>query len=118
MENDETTEQGALRESWEEARAEMTIEGLYCLYSVPDIDQVFFFYRGQLKSENSFGVGEESLEVALFAEEDIPWNNLAFYTVEKTLRYYFEDRKTGNFPDHDDALVRPPHYSKSHIKGT
>jgi ADP-ribose pyrophosphatase YjhB (NUDIX family) len=118
MENAETTREGAARESREEARAEMEMDDLYCIYSVPDINQVFFFYRGHLKSADSFGVGEESLEVGLFTEEEIPWDNLAFYTVEKTLRYYFEDRKTGSFPVHDDSLVRPPRYSKSHIKGS
>lgn len=110
MENSESTAQGAARESREEAETELEALHLYCLYSVPDINQVFFFYRSQLKSHDSFGVGEESLEVKLFSETEIPWDELAFYTVYKTLKYYFEDRKTGEFPIRDESLQRPKQF--------
>lgn len=110
MENGESTEQGAARESFEEALAETGALKLYCIYSVPEINQVFFFYRGELKHANAFGVGEESLEVQLFAEQDIPWDNLAFYTIYKTLKYYFEDRKIHHYPVRDEKLERPEKY--------
>jgi len=96
MENEETTEQGALRESWEEAKADCSIDGLYAIYDLPHINQVYFFYRATL-APGGFGVGEESLEVKLFDEKDIPWDTLAFPVITKTLQYYFEDRKTQNF---------------------
>ena len=116
MENDETTEQGAARESFEEALAEMTTMNLYCLYSVPEINQVFFFYRSELKHDKAFGVGQESLEVGLFSEHEVPWDNIAFYTVYKTLRYYFEDRKKNHYPVRDEKLERPDKYKTPPIK--
>jgi len=113
MENGETTERGAARESFEEALAETTTLDLYCLYSVPEINQVFFFYRSELKHGAAFGVGEESLEVQLFAEHEIPWDNIAFYTVYKTLKYYFEDRKSNQYPVRDEKIVRPEKYKNN-----
>jgi len=96
MENGETTEEGALRESWEEAQAKCQIDGLYAVYDLPHINQVYFFYRCTLE-ENGFGVGEESLEVQLFEEKDIPWDDLAFSVITATLQAYFDDRKTHQF---------------------
>lgn len=105
MENGETTEEGALRESWEEAKATLVVDQLYSLFNLPYINQVYFFYKGEL-SNTDFGPGEESLEVALFAEDEIPWEELAFPVVTKTLEYYFHDRKTGEFPLHNDTLLK------------
>lgn len=96
MENGETTEQGALRESWEEAKANCEIESLYAVYDLPHINQVYFFYRATL-AKDGFGVGEESLEVKLFDESEIPWDKLAFTVVTATLKNYFNDRKTKEF---------------------
>ena len=108
MENGETTEQGAIRESWEEAKTELTDDiSLYCIFDVPEINQVFFFYRCELTNADSYGVGEESLEVELFSEEDIPWHDLAFYTVHKTLEYFLSDKKKGDFTFRSEELIRP-----------
>ncbi len=79
MEERETTAQGAAREVWEEARAKVAINALLGIYEVPRISQVHFMYRGTL-SEDGFAAGPESLEVAWFAFEDIPWDQLAFPT--------------------------------------
>ncbi|GAB1269097.1 NUDIX hydrolase [Aurantivibrio infirmus] len=107
MENGETTEQGALRESWEEARAEIIVDGLYTLFSLPYINQVYMFYRGNLANLN-YSAGAESLEVDLFSEEQIPWEELAFPVVKKTLQHYFSDRKNQHFPlRSEDLLYRP-----------
>lgn len=106
MENGETSLQGALRESWEEARAEMEVQGLYTLFNLPHINQVYMFYRGNLTNLN-YGAGPESLEVALFREEEIPWDELAFPVVTRTLKLYFEDRRSGQFPIHTEDILMP-----------
>ncbi len=105
MENGESVEEGALRESWEEARATIKLHGLYTLFSLPQINQVYMLFKGEL-ADLEFGAGPESLEVELFAEENIPWDDIAFPVMKKTLQYYFEDRKTGNFPLRSEALYR------------
>lgn len=107
MENGETTEQGALRESLEEAKADIDLEDLYTLFSLPYINQVYFFYRGQL-SNLSFGPGYESLEVKLFSEDEIPWDELAFPVVTRTLRHYFNDRENNDFPLRSESIEKRP----------
>ena len=65
------------------------------------------FFRGELADLN-FSAGEESLEVRLFSEAEIPWTELAFPTVGKTLKQYFIDRQTNEFPVRiRDILYRP-----------
>ncbi len=96
MENGETAEQAALRETLEEANARVELSGLFTLLSVPHVDQVHLFYRAQLL-DLDFSAGPESLEVALFKEADIPWKDLAFRTVSTTLQHYLKDRSSGNF---------------------
>ena len=95
MENGESTEQGALRESWEEANARIEIDSLYSLFSIPHINQVYMFFRGALV-DGSFSPGVESLECKLFQESEIPWDELAFPVVEETLLRYYRDYKAGN----------------------
>ncbi|MGQ9426339.1 NUDIX hydrolase [Gilvimarinus sp. F26214L] len=107
MENGETTQEGALRESWEEARARIDVHELYTLFNLPYINQVYMFYRGTLQ-DLDFSPGLESLEVDLFSEAQIPWGELAFPVVERTLRYYFQDRQQGHYPLRtEDILYRP-----------
>lgn len=105
MENGETTEQGAIRESWEEAYANLEIKQLYTLFNLPHINQVYFLYKADLL-DTHFHSSSESLEVALFSEEEIPWDQLAFSVIEKTLTRYFNDRKTGHFPLHIEDLEK------------
>lgn len=105
MENGETVEQAALRESWEEARANVDIIELYTLYSLPHINQVYMMFRAELR-DTSFAAGPESLEVALFDEADIPWEELAFRTIAETLRHYFADRRSGDFRFHMGTIDR------------
>lgn len=99
MELDESTEQGALRETHEEAGAEIQIDGLYTLLNVVRVGQVHLYYRARLLSDR-FNPGFETLEARLFHEHEIPWEDLAFRTVKETLRHYFDDRKTGRFSIH------------------
>lgn len=103
LENGETLEAGALRETVEEAHARVEIGALYTVISLPDINQIYMMFRAQLR-DLEFGAGSESLEVRLFAEDVIPWGDIAFRTIARTLRNYFLDRKLGAFPLHVSAL--------------
>ncbi|MGH8799385.1 MAG: NUDIX hydrolase [Casimicrobiaceae bacterium] len=105
LENGETLEGGALRETAEEARARVEIGGLYTIISLPDINQVYVMFRARLL-DLDFAPGPESLEVRLFAEDAIPWDEIAFRTIARTLRNYFLDRKRDDFPVHVSALSR------------
>ena len=105
MENGETTAEGAIRETLEEAGARVELQGLYTLINIPDIDQVYLLFRARLL-DLDFSAGQESLEVALFGEAEIPWDDMAFRTVRTTLEHYFEDRRAGEFPLHYGDLDR------------
>lgn len=106
MENGETTTEAAARETQEEANAEVQIGDLYSLYNIPYINQVYMLFRARLLNLD-FSPGSESLEVALFEEKDIPWNNLAFRAVSLTLQDYFADRKAGGYAFHIGDLSPP-----------
>lgn len=105
MENAETTVEAALRETWEEALAEVRVEGLYTVINLPHIDQVHMFFRATL-TKPIFAAGEESLETRLFSEPEIPWDELAFPTVRRTLEHFFEDRQETRFPVHVSDIRR------------
>jgi ADP-ribose pyrophosphatase YjhB (NUDIX family) len=94
MELGESTSQGAERETYEEAGAKVQIGPLYSLLNVPHAEQVHLFYLATM-TDPSYSAGEESLEVALFHEHEIPWGELAFPTVKQTLEWFFADRAAG-----------------------
>ncbi len=104
MENGESMEEAALRESGEEANARLELQGLYTVISLPTINQVYVLYRARLQ-DTDFAPGEESLETALFREAEIPWDRLAFRTIRYTLERYFEDRRRGTFPLHEHVIT-------------
>ena len=110
MENGETTAQGAVRETVEEAGADVEIDACFALYSIAHIHQVHLFYRGRL-ARPIYSAGIESLEVGLFEPENNPWDDLSFRSVKLCLERYLEDRQTGHFGFHEAAL--PPIYSSS-----
>ncbi len=107
MENGETTAEGALRETLEEAGARVEILGLYTMISLPDINQVYLLFRARLLHLD-FHPGEESLEATLFGEADIPWNEIAFRTIHTTLKRYYADRRTGDFPLYVGNIFHKP----------
>jgi ADP-ribose pyrophosphatase YjhB (NUDIX family) len=115
MENQESAATGAGREAAEEALAEPEVGMLYTHFSIPHINQVYMMFLAHL-AEPQFGVGEESLEVALFDEQDIPWDELAFPVMRKTLELFFDDRRAGRFRMHSGEITYPsgdrtrPHY--------
>lgn len=84
MEMGETIEAGAAREAWEEAQARIAIEGVLAVYSVPHLGQVQVFFRAGF-AEPGFAAGPESEAVALFAWDEIPWEELAFPSVRWAL---------------------------------
>ncbi|WP_027351891.1 NUDIX hydrolase [Halotalea alkalilenta] len=106
MENAETTFEAAIRETREEACAEIGGLSLYALFDLPHIDQVYMIFRGELRS--GYAPGPESLDVALFEEHEVPWDELSFPTVEITLRYFYTDRRRGEYPLHRETIARPP----------
>ena len=108
MENGESTEQAAMRETLEEAGARVEIADLYALFSIPHINQVYMLYRGQLCG-GAYAPGEESQECALFRAADVPWQELAFPVVHETLQRYFRDKSRGDgFPLQRGDIVRHP----------
>jgi ADP-ribose pyrophosphatase YjhB (NUDIX family) len=94
MENGETTQEGAQRESFEEAQARVEIGSLLAVVHVLHADQVHVMFRAKLP-EPQFGPAPESLEVGLFTEDEIPWSDIAFRSVDFALRRYFDDRRRG-----------------------
>jgi ADP-ribose pyrophosphatase YjhB (NUDIX family) len=106
MENNESASEGAAREALEEANARVEITDVYTVYSIPHISQVYLMFRARLLDPN-VSAGAESLDVKLVEESEIPWNELAFAMVRRTLEHFIEDRRTGLFvPRFGDIL--PP----------
>jgi ADP-ribose pyrophosphatase YjhB (NUDIX family) len=104
MELNETVAEGAARETTEEAGAQFEMQELFTLMNVTRVGQVHFFYRAQLTSD-TFDPGHETQEARLFAEHEIPWDDIAFRTVKETLQHYFADAKKGKFELHHVDIV-------------
>jgi ADP-ribose pyrophosphatase YjhB (NUDIX family) len=94
MENGETTQDAARRESIEEAMADVEVGSLLAVVHVLHADQVHVMFRARLH-EPAYGAGAESLEVVLVDEAEIPWQDIAFRSVDFALRRYFDDRRKG-----------------------
>lgn len=104
MENGETMADAAARECFEEALATPRSLSLYGLFDLPHINQVYVMYQGIL-DQGQYGVGEESLEANLYGESDIPWDQLAFPVVVRTLKQYFNDRQSNHYPVFQETLA-------------
>ncbi len=107
MENGESAVAAALREAQEEANAVVENPRLYGLYSLIHVSQVYLMFLGQLK-EGFASAGEETLEVRLFTEAEIPWDELAFTVVRETLCQYFAERRNNGFNLHVGDIIREP----------
>ena len=106
MEMGESTAQAAVRETVEEAGARVELGDVFSLLSVPHVNQVHLFYRARLL-DTDFAPGTESLEVALFREQEIPWKEIAFRTISTTLVHFYSDRKDGRFRVHAGEITPP-----------
>ncbi len=125
MENGETTTACAARETLEEACAQVEIGPLFSFLNIPHISQIYLIYCGKLL-EKQYAPGYESLEVRLFDFSDIPWNELAFPAIRKTLELYRQDRANHRLRVHSGDILkregRPgdPHFriTSQEISGT
>ena len=106
MENDETVEDAAIRETLEEAEAQVELTGLYTVFSIPLVNQVYMVFRGTMH-EPEFGIGEESSDVQLFHPTDIPWDHIAFRVIQETLQHYCLDLPQNHFPVHVGTIRHP-----------
>jgi ADP-ribose pyrophosphatase YjhB (NUDIX family) len=89
LELNETASDGAVREAWEEARARIAIDALLAIYNIPRISQVQLIFRAALTSPD-VEAGPESVEVGLFAWDEIPWPEIAFPSVHWALGHWRE----------------------------
>jgi ADP-ribose pyrophosphatase YjhB (NUDIX family) len=89
LENGESVEQGALRETREEANAEAGIIRLHCVYSIPHVNQVYLIFLAGLP-DGHFSPGKETSEVKLFGTNEIPWKDIGFTSSVFALEMYLE----------------------------
>lgn len=101
MERGETLQQAAARELQEETLAVVAPESLdlYVVGTLQWMSEVHVVFRGQLTSPD-FGVGPEAMEVALFAEHEVPWEQCAFPQAEAATREFYRELKSGRFGVH------------------
>lgn len=105
MELGESSLEAGIRETQEEANASVEVEDLFAVFNLLHVDQVYIMYRSRL-TDLDFSPGVESLEVKLFKEDEIPWDELAFTTISETLKVFFEDRKQGAFLLHTGDIMK------------
>lgn len=112
MEEGESVAEGAAREAREEACAEIAIDALLAVYSIPRISQVQIIHRATLVRPD-FAAGPESLEVRLFDWDEIPWADIAFPSVHWALKDWLRVRGQDGFapflnPPGEDGSSPPP----------
>lgn len=104
MELGESTSEGALRETIEEAGAKVRMGDLFTVLNVVRVGQVHLFYRAEML-DTTLDPGPETIEARLFREDEIPWDQLAFRTVRQTLELFFADRRRGAFGVHTQDIA-------------
>ncbi|MEE9551820.1 MAG: NUDIX hydrolase [Gammaproteobacteria bacterium] len=105
MELGETSPEAAIRETVEEANARVEVIDLFAVFNLPHVDQVYMMFRSKLV-DLDFSPGDESTEVDLFDESQIPWDDLAFTTIRQTLKFFFQDRQAGRFRLHTGDIIK------------
>ena len=104
LENAESVQQGAVRETLEETRAQVRILSPYRMFNILFVDQVYLMFIADLLSQD-FGPTSESTDVRLFSESEIPWAEIAFDVIRQTLEDYYEDRRNAG-----DHAFKPAHF--------
>jgi ADP-ribose pyrophosphatase YjhB (NUDIX family) len=97
LEIGETVMEGARRETLEECGAAVIALDPYMLFDIVYVNQVYLMFRARLQTPD-YKATAESSEVVLMREEEIPWGEIAFRVMEKTLMRFFEDRLNGDYP--------------------
>jgi len=97
LEEKEAVVDGAMREAWEEAYADVEMDSVLAIYNILRISQVQIIYRGTLRSAD-VAPGPESLDVALLLWDEIPWNDIAFPSVHWALNHFQEVKGIQAFP--------------------
>ena len=105
LENGESLLQGAWRETKEETQAEVDMKEILTIFNIPQINQIYVIYRADIE-DNSFGPTSESLDVQLFSYDEVPWEELAFPFVPKTINHYYECLKNKKFNLHTEDIIR------------
>ena len=105
LENGESLLQGAWRETKEETQAEVDMKEILTIFNIPQINQIYVIYRADIE-DNSFGPTSESLDVQLFSYDEVPWEELAFPFVPKTINHYYECLKTKKINLHTEDIIR------------
>ena len=105
MELGETSHAAALRETMEEANARVEIVNLFAVFNLPHVNQVYLMFNSRLV-DLDFSAGTESQEVALFTQDEIPWEQLSFPTIRYSLEFFFEDRKNNHYQLHTGDIIR------------
>ncbi|MCC5920782.1 MAG: NUDIX hydrolase [Cyclobacteriaceae bacterium] len=107
LELGETVEEGALRETMEEANANVELKQLFCVYNIPHVNQVYLLFLADL-GDSSFSAGDETVEADLFAEKDIPWEDIAFSSTKFAIKKFYENRLNPNQVTHIGGYVLTP----------
>ncbi|MDT8377942.1 MAG: NUDIX hydrolase [Desulfotignum sp.] len=97
LENGETVQQGAVRETLEETRSRVAIIAPYRMFNLVFVQQIYLMFRARLLDDH-FGPTKESTQVRLFSESEIPWEKIAFESIRQTLADYFSDRPGQEYP--------------------
>ncbi|KAL4533843.1 hypothetical protein Ndes2437B_g03165 [Nannochloris sp. 'desiccata'] len=109
LEVGESTAAGAARETLEEAGANIEIIAPYVHYDIVGIGQAYLLFRAKLSSPFTFAaMPPESLDAALFAPENIPFDEIAFSSVSIALKSYLEDREKGDFKFRHGSIIKEP----------
>lgn len=96
MENDETVLEAAIRETEEETEVSVKEMSLYVVFSCPNINQVYFIFRGNAENDCA-STTPESSETRYFQQQDIPWDSLSYSIMSKAIDWYFKDKQKNRF---------------------
>ena len=99
MENDETPEAAAARELREETGIAVDPEAmtLVSVSSILHMAQTHLVFRCHLDKKPDHSLTEEAIECCWFDKKSLPWDELAFPTIEPHVRQIYRWLKSGNY---------------------